>query len=75
MYLFNGALFCLPRKKGGIGVRVLIGFNVIAFAITLLITLVMGWDLDTKDKLLLIAVEPIILGIISVGIYLLIWEV
>ena len=55
--------------------RVLIGFNVIAFAITLLITLVMGWDLDTKDKLLLIAVEPIILGIISVGIYLLVWEV
>lgn len=54
---------------------VLIGFNVIAFAITLLITLVMGWDLDTKDKFLLIAVEPIILGIISVGIYLLIWEV
>ena len=55
--------------------RVLIGFNVIAFAITLLITLVIVWDLDTKDKLLLIIGEPIILGIISVGIYLLVWEV
>lgn len=55
--------------------RVLIGFNVIAFAITLLITFVMGWDLDTKDKLLLIAGEPIILGIISVGIYFVFWEV
>ena len=54
---------------------VLIGFNVIAFAITLLITLVMGWDLDKKCKLLLIAGEPIILGIISVGTYLLVGEV
>ena len=45
--------------------RVLIGFNVIAFAITLLITLVTGWDLYTKDKFLLIAGEPIIIGIIS----------
>ena len=53
----------------------LIGFNMIAFAITLLITFVMGWDLDTKDKLLLITVEPIILGIISVGSYLVFWEV
>ena len=55
--------------------RALIGFNVIAFAITLLITLVTVWDLDTKDKLILIAVEPIILGIISVGIYLVFGEV
>lgn len=54
---------------------VLIGFNMIAFAIALLITFVMGWDLDKKDKLLLIAGEPIILGIISVGIYLVLWEV
>jgi hypothetical protein len=56
-------------------VKELIGFNIIAFAIDLLITLVMGWDLDTKDKLLLITGEPIILGIISVGIYLLVGEV
>lgn len=55
--------------------NVLIGFNVIAFAITLLITFVIGWDLDKKDKLLLITGEPIILGIISVGIYLVFWEV
>lgn len=54
---------------------VLIGFNVIEFAITLLITFVIGWDLDKKDKLLLIVGEPIILGIISVGIYLVFWEV
>lgn len=53
----------------------LIGFNIIEFAITLLITLVMGGDLDTKDKLLLITGEPIILGIISVGTYLLVGEV
>ena len=55
--------------------RELIGFNMIAFAITLLITLVMGGDLNTKGKLLLIAGEPIILGIISVGTYLLVGEV
>ena len=56
-------------------VKELIGFNMIAFAITLLITFVMGWDLDKKYKLLLIAGEPIILGITSVGIYLVLWEV
>lgn len=50
----------------------LIGFNMIAFAMTLLITLVMGWDLDTKEKLLLITGEPIIIGIISVGSYLMV---
>ncbi len=50
----------------------LIGFNMIAFAMTLLITLVMGWDLDTKEKLLLITGEPIFLGIISVGTYLMV---
>ena len=50
----------------------LIGFNMIAFAMTLLITLVMGWNLDTKEKLLLITGEPIILGIISVGTYLMV---
>lgn len=48
----------------------LIGFNMIAFAITLLITFVA--DLDTKDKLLFITGEPIILGIISVGSYLMV---
>ena len=62
------------KNQGGIGLSVLIGFNMIAFAITLLITFVMGWDLDKKDKLLLIVGEPIILGIISVGIYLVFWE-
>lgn len=63
------------KNQGGIGVKELIGFNMMAFAITLLITLVMGGDLDTKDKLLLITGEPIILGIISVGTYLLVGEV
>lgn len=50
----------------------LIGFNMIAFAMNLLITLVMGMDLDIKEKLLLITGEPIILGIISVGAYLMV---
>ena len=54
---------------------VLIVFNMVAFAITLLITFVMGWDLDKKDKLLLIVGEPIILGIIYVGIYFVLLEV
>lgn len=50
----------------------LIGFNMMAFAITLLSTLVMGGDLGTKEKLLFITGEPLILGIISVGIYLMV---
>ena len=55
--------------------RVLLGFNMIAFAITLLITFVIGFDLDTNYKLLLVTGEPIILGIISGGIYLVVVEV
>lgn len=50
----------------------LIGFNMIAFAISLLITWGIGWDSDTEEKLIFTIGEPLILGILSVGIYLMV---
>lgn len=50
----------------------LCGFNLIEFAITLFVVWVFGWELSTKDKLILIMYEAIFLGILSVGIYLLV---
>lgn len=49
----------------------LCGFNLIAFAITLFVVWVFGWELSTKDKLIFVALEAVFLGILSTGIYLL----
>lgn len=49
----------------------LIGFNLIAFAITLFVVCVFGLELSTKDKLIFVALEAVFLGILSTGIYLL----
>lgn len=51
--------------------RVLIGFNLIAFAITSFLVWVTGWELSTKDKLIFIMQEATFLGVLSVGAYLL----
>lgn len=49
----------------------LIGFNLVEFAISMLLIWLIGWDLSTKDKLILIMAEAIFMGILSVGTYLL----
>lgn len=54
---------------------VLIGFNLIAFAITSFLVLLNGYELSTKDKLFFVAFEAVLLGILSTGIYLVFWEV
>ena len=48
----------------------LIGFNMILFAMTLVVVWFLGWELERKDKLIFILGEPVIIGIISVGVYL-----
>ena len=53
----------------------LFGFYLIAFAITLFVVCVFGvfgLEFSTKDKLIFSALETVILGILSTGIYLLI---
>lgn len=49
----------------------LIGFNLVALAITALIVLCTGFELSTKDKLIFVALEAVFFGILSTGIYLL----
>lgn len=48
----------------------LIGFNIIAFAITLFIVMTIGFDMEIKDKAMLLVVEPVFLGLLSIGAFL-----
>ena len=50
--------------------KFLIGFNIIAFAMTLLIVMTLGYDMETKDKAMLLVVEPVFLGLLSIGAFL-----
>ena len=50
--------------------KFLIGFNIIAFAITLFIIMTLGYDMKTKDKAMLLVVEPVFLGLLSIGAFL-----
>ena len=48
----------------------LIGFNMIAFAMTLLIVLTFGYDMETKDKALVLVLMQVFVGLISIGAFL-----
>ena len=48
----------------------LIGFNMIAFAMTLLIVLTFGYGMETKDKALMLVLFPLFTGLISIGAFL-----
>ena len=48
----------------------LIGFNIVAFAITLLIVMTLGYDMETKDKALMLVLFPVFTGLISIGAFL-----
>ena len=50
--------------------RWLIGFNMIAFAMTLLIVMTIGYDMETKDKALILVLMPVFLGLLSIGAFL-----
>ena len=48
----------------------LIGFNMIAFAMTLLMVFTFGYDMETKDKTLILVLMPVFVGLISIGAFL-----
>ena len=50
--------------------KYLIGFNIVAFAITLLIVMTLGYDMETKDKALMLVLFPVFTGLISIGAFL-----
>ena len=50
--------------------KYLIGFNIIAFAITLLIVMIVGYDMEIKDKALILILLPVFVGLISIGAFL-----
>lgn len=48
----------------------LIGFNMIAFAMTLFMVFTFGYDMETKDKALVLVLLPVFTGLISIGAFL-----
>ena len=50
--------------------KFLIGFNIIAFAITLFIVMTLGYDIETKDKAMILVLMPVFVGLISIGAFL-----
>lgn len=48
----------------------LIGFNIVAFAMTLFIVMTFGYDMETKDKALILVLMPVFVGLISIGAFL-----
>ena len=50
--------------------RWLIGFNMISFAMTLLIVMTIGYDMEIKDKALMLVLFPLFTGLISIGAFL-----
>ena len=50
--------------------KFLIGFNIIAFAMTLFIVMTLGYDMETKDKAMILVLMPVFVGLISIGAFL-----
>ena len=50
--------------------KFLIGFNMIAFAISLLIIMTVGYDMETKDKARLLVLMLVFIGLVTTGAYL-----
>ena len=50
--------------------KYLIGFNIVAFAITLLIVMIAGYDMEIKDKALMLVLFPVFTVLISIGAFL-----
>ena len=48
----------------------LIGFNMIAFATTLIFVMICGYGMETKDKALMLVLFPLFTGLISIGAFL-----
>lgn len=53
-------------------IKEIIGFNLIIFAITLCVVWIFCYDLERKDKFTMILGEPVFMGLISAGVYLIV---
>ena len=58
------------KPSGDRIMKYLIGFNIMAFAITLLIVMTIGYDMETKDKAMILVLMPVFVGLISIGAFL-----
>ena len=50
--------------------RWLIGFNMMVFAMTVLLVMTIGYDMEIKDKALILVLFPVFTGLISIGAFL-----
>ena len=50
--------------------RWLIGFNMMVFAMTVLLVMTIGYDMEIKDKALMLVLFPVFTGLISIGAFL-----
>ena len=50
--------------------RWLIGFNMMVFAMTVLLVMTIGYDMETKDKALMLVLLPVFTVLISIGAFL-----
>ena len=50
--------------------KCIIGYNMIENAMTLLIVMIAGYDMETKDKALMLVLFPVFTGLISIGAFL-----
>ena len=54
------------------GMKELIGFNLITFAITLCVVWIFCYDMERKDRLIMALGEPVFMGLLSAGVYLIV---
>lgn len=47
--------------------RAIIGFNIICFAITMVIVLVCGWEMTKKEQVIMLVGEVIFMALLSTG--------
>ena len=50
--------------------KYLIGFNIVTFAIILFIVMICGYDMETKEKALILVLMPVFTGLTSIGAFL-----
>ena len=50
--------------------RQLIGFNMMVFAMTVLLVMTIGYDMEIKDKALMLVLMPVFTVLISIGAFL-----
>lgn len=50
--------------------NIFIGYWIMNFAITIFSVFIFGWDLEIKDKILIIVLFSIFIGLLEIGVFL-----